>query len=134
MDYIQFHGNEDVGFCQQASGNFKIIKAFRVDEKFDFEQTKHYEDFCKYFLFDTNTKSYGGSGKKFNWDILHKYNGNIPFILSGGIQPEDYQIIKEVNHPGFAGIDLNSGFELSPGIKDIKKLKPFLQTMSEIIT
>ena len=89
--------------------------------------------FCKYFLFDTNTKSYGGSGKKFNWDILHQYNGNIPFILSGGIQPNDYHMIKEINHPGFAGIDLNSGFELSPGIKDIKKLKTFLQTISEII-
>ena len=80
-----------------------------------------------YFLFDTRCEGYGGSGKRFDWSILTEYEGETPFLLSGGIRPENAEAIRNFRHPRFAGIDLNSGFEIEPGLKDIDKLKNFIQ-------
>ena len=80
-----------------------------------------------YFLFDTRCEGYGGSGKRFDWSILTGYKGETPFLLSGGIRPENAEAIRNFRHPRFAGIDLNSGFEIEPGLKDIDKLKNFIQ-------
>ncbi len=127
FEYIQLHGKEPPKTCALLKKQgLKIIKAFPVSDDFNFEATKAYEDSADYFLFDTKTKQHGGSGKKFNWQILDNYHGSTPFFLSGGIGPGDAGDIKNINHPQLEGIDLNSGFEDKPGIKNIKKLNQFL--------
>jgi phosphoribosylanthranilate isomerase len=112
----------------------KIIKAFSVNEDFQFHKTKPFEGVADYFLFDTKTNLPGGSGEKFNWEILNRYNGDTPFLLSGGISPEDAEEIKKIDHPQLAGIDLNSGFEDEPGLKNIEKLNVFIEEIQSLRT
>lgn len=129
LDLLQLHGNETVEFCKRMNTTHPVIKAFSIASPTDFEQTKEYEDACDYFLFDTKTEQYGGSGKKFDWNILNNYNGNIPFYLSGGISAEDVDIIRAINHSQFCGVDLNSKFEIHPGLKDIELLNQFIKAL-----
>jgi len=130
LTHLQFHGDEDSKFIKQFKNmNLRIFNVFKIDENFDFSIIKDFESSADYFLFDTQTKNHGGSGKKFNWESLQNYTGKTPFLLSGGIKPEDYKLINEFKHPQFAGVDLNSGFELKPGLKDINKLKFFLEKL-----
>ncbi len=132
FEYVQLHGNENLKTCQILKGQgLKIIKAFSVNEKFKFSNTKQFAKVADYFLFDTKTEIPGGSGKKFNWQILEKYNGHTPFFLSGGISLEDAISIKEINHQKFTGVDLNSGFEDEPGLKNIEKLKLFISELKK---
>lgn len=126
LDFVQLHGNEDASFVGNISKEIPVIKAFRIDETFSFEETLPFESSCTYFLFDTRDKLYGGTGKKFDWQLLKKYNGKTPFLLSGGIYPDDAARINQINHPKFTGIDINSGFEKEPGIKNIGQIKKFL--------
>lgn len=131
FEFIQLHGKENPKTCGMLKKQgLKIIKAFSVDESFKFENTQAYEKVADYFLFDTKTKLHGGSGKKFNWKILEKYTGHTPFFLSGGIGPEDVEQIKAFSHPKLTGIDLNSGFEDDPGVKNIEKLKRFIEAIN----
>jgi len=131
LTHLQFHGDEDVNFIKQFRNlNIKLFKVFKIDKNFDFSTTKDFENYADYFLFDTQTKDYGGSGKKFNWESLQNYSGKTPFLLSGGIKPEDYELINHFKHPQFVGVDLNSGFEIKPGLKDISKLKFFLEHLN----
>jgi len=126
LDFVQLHGNETPEFCSALSAkNIKIIKAFSVDENFDFSATKPFEKCVSLFLFDTKGNSYGGTGIKFNWELLQNYTGKTPFLLSGGISKNDVAEIKKFKHPAFLGIDINSGFELQPGLKNIKEIKEF---------
>lgn len=120
---IQLHGNERPEFCKSFKGKVIVIKAFGVDKNFDFEQLKQFVGSVDYFLFDTKTDKHGGSGKIFDWTLLDKYKLNIPFFLSGGLSLENLEEIKSINHPQFYGVDLNSKFEIEPGLKDIDKLK-----------
>lgn len=132
LEYIQLHGKENPKTCEiLKKQGLKIIKAFSVNEEFGFSSTKPYEKVADYFLFDTKTKLPGGSGEKFNWGILENYNGHIPFFLSGGIGLEDAKRIKEIKHPKLTGVDLNSGFEDKPGIKNIEKLKQFITDLKK---
>jgi phosphoribosylanthranilate isomerase len=127
FEWVQLHGKENPKTCQLLKRQgLKIIKAFSVDENFDFEITLPYEKVANYFLFDTKTENHGGSGQKFNWSILDKYEGHIPFFLSGGIGPEDEESILKINHPKLTGVDINSGFEDEPGLKNIEKLEKFI--------
>jgi len=127
FDYIQLHGKENPKTCQlMKNQGLKVIKAFNLNEDFDFASLKTYEKSVDFFLFDTKTDLPGGSGKKFNWEILEKYHGKIPFFLSGGIGPEDAEAIRKLEHPQLFGIDLNSGFEDKPGMKNVEKLSLFL--------
>ena len=127
LDFIQLHGKENPKTCQiLKSQGLKIIKVFNVNEKFNFSETEPFEKVADYFLFDTKTEIPGGSGKKFDWQILEKYTGHTPFFLSGGITLEDAKSIKEIIHPKLTGVDLNSGFEDEPGLKNIEKLKQFI--------
>ena len=128
LDYLQLHGNESPETCHtlQKRG-YSLIKTFPIASKDDFEKTKEYEGRVDYFLFDTKCESYGGSGKRFDWSILTEYKGETPFLLSGGIRPENAEAIRNFRHPRLAGIDLNSGFEIEPGLKDVDKLKNFIQ-------
>ena len=126
LDYIQLHGHESPEYIFQLGG-LHIIKAFNISTAEDLLQTQPYEGLVDYFLFDAKGKSVGGNGEKFNWDVLSAYQGSTPFLLSGGIGPDDATNAKAFHHPKCIGIDLNSCFELSPGLKDINKLKEFLK-------
>jgi len=188
LDYLQLHGDETPEYCRdiqkeieatrtpalkgkplsptlsEAKG-IQLIKAFRVNEDFDFNTTKNYEKYCAYFLFDTKKTvtnavhppapskggdvdvrgfslrekypplegaqgvEYGGTGKKFNWEILKRYTGNTPFLLSGGIGANDAKAVQNFSHPQFAGIDLNSKFEIDPALKNIPKIEDFLNVL-----
>lgn len=126
LDFVQLHGDETSEFCLSLSAkNIKIIKAFSVDENFDFSAIKPFEKHVSLFLFDTKGKNYGGNGIKFNWELLQNYTGKTPFLLSGGISINDAEEIKNFKHPAFLGIDINSGFELEPGLKNINEIKEF---------
>jgi len=127
LDVVQLHGNESSEYCQQIQDSgITVFKAFSVDEQFDFEKLNAYSGVCDYFLFDTKGKLPGGTGQKFNWQLLENYKGDVPFFLSGGIGPEDIDAIRQFSHPKLFGIDINSGFEISPGLKDVEKLKDFI--------
>lgn len=119
---IQLHGDESPGFCAAFKGRVTVIKAFGINEDFDFNSLKDYANNVDLFLFDTKTKAYGGSGKTFNWHILDQYKFNVPFFLSGGLRLENIAEVKTINHPQFYGVDLNSRFETEPGLKSIQKL------------
>ena len=126
LDFVQLHGDETLEYCEELSAkNIKIIKAFSVGENFDFSVTIPFEEYVSLFLFDTKGKNYGGNGVKFNWSILQNYTGKTHFLLSGGINKNDSEEIKKMKHSAFLGIDINSGFELEPGLKNIKEIKEF---------
>lgn len=91
-----------------------------------------YNGLCDYYLFDTKTPQYGGSGNQFDWNLLHRYNGPTPFLLSGGINPYSVKALREFRHPYFAGIDINSRFETAPGIKDVERISNFLKDSREV--
>ena len=126
LDIVQLHGNESPEYAMELQG-CSLIKVFNIAGPEDLVQTKAYEGIVDYFLFDTKGKSVGGNGEKFDWSVLEAYTGDTPFLLSGGIGPDDAERVRQFNHPRLAGIDLNSRFELSPGLKDITKLKHFLR-------
>lgn len=131
LELIQLHGHESPHICESIKNKgLKVIKAFQIDEQFDFQQTQEYERSVDYFLFDTKTKHYGGSGKKFDWQILNNYKGKYAFLLSGGIGPNDAEEIKNMKHPKCFAIDVNSGFEDAPAQKNTNKLREFLQEMT----
>lgn len=130
LDGVQLHGTEMVKMCiDLRDTGLIIIKAFPIAEAFNFKVTNHYEGVCDYFLFDTKTDVFGGSGTKFDWKMIREYNGQTPFILSGGIALDDVDDILDIEHPKMVGVDLNSRFEFSPGLKDIHKLKRFIHRL-----
>jgi phosphoribosylanthranilate isomerase len=130
LQIIQLHGNESPEYCEALSKKYRIIKAFGVSTAFDFHELIPYQKYVDFFLFDTFTPEHGGSGKKFNWKILEEYHLSTPFFLSGGIQLSDVQDLKEIEHPQFYGVDINSGFEVSPGIKNIELIKKFIDELN----
>jgi phosphoribosylanthranilate isomerase len=134
FDAIQLHGNEPAGFANRFKGKVQVIKAFGVDENFDFGQLNDYVDKVDYFLFDTKTDAHGGSGKTFNWDILDKYKLGVPFFLSGGLSLDNLEQVTKITHPQFYGVDLNSKFETAPGLKDIEKLKQAFSLLKQHTT
>lgn len=128
LDYLQLHGTETPDTCYALhKRGYSLIKAFSVATPDDLTGTALYEGRVDYFLFDTKCGSYGGSGKQFDWSVLQTYTGETPFLLSGGINPASVAAIESLRHPRFAGIDLNSGFEIEPGLKDVAALKRFIQ-------
>ena len=132
LNGVQLHGSEMVSMCAQLKeAGLIVIKAFPIAEAINFIPAKRYEGVCDYFLFDTKTDAYGGSGLKFNWGMLDEYRGETPFLLSGGIAAEDVESIQKINHPKFAGIDLNSKFEIRPGEKNVELLSVFLDTINK---
>lgn len=129
LDYIQLHGHESSDYCAQLQG-LHLIKAISVSSRNDIATYKTYEGLVEYFLFDTKCPSVGGSGQQFDWNVLSAYDGSTPFLLSGGIGPDDAERIKSFHHPQCIGIDLNSRFELAPGLKDVIKLQAFIKELS----
>jgi phosphoribosylanthranilate isomerase len=126
LQAIQLHGHESVEFCldlkSKTDKSIEIIKVFSVDDTFDFEILKPFETVCDYFLFDTKGKLPGGNGTTFDWKVLYNYPSSKPFFLSGGIGIDEMEAVKEIsktNLPLYA-IDVNSKFEIEPGLKNIQ--------------
>jgi len=127
LNSIQLHGNESPEFCLQLKKEVEVIKAIAIKNKESFTETEKYNDACDFLLFDTYSESHGGTGKKFDWSWLDNYKLNIPYFLSGGIDLADITEINKLNHPKLIGIDVNSKFEIEPGIKDINKIKDLIK-------
>ncbi len=130
LKYIQLHGTESPHFCKNIKRlNRKVIKAFNIHPDFDFSELEEYAPYCDYFLFDAFGKHAGGNGITFDWNLLNNYSGNTPFLLSGGIDAEMVEKLKQVQHPMYKGVDINSKFEVEPGLKNIEKIKTFKQKL-----
>lgn len=130
LDTVQLHGNEAPFFCETLRNEgVEVIKAFSLMAVEDLQQCIAYRDTCNYYVFDTKTPLYGGSGKQYDWQILSAYRDSTPFLLSGGIGPQDSERIRTFAHPMLTGIDLNSRFEQQPGQKDIATIKTLLKNI-----
>lgn len=140
LDYIQLHGNEPRETLENLRAtidpdikpNIKIIKAISVSSAEDIKKYKEYVGAADLFLFDTKCKTVGGSGEQFDWQVLQAYDGDVPFLLSGGIGPDDAERVRNFHHPKCIGIDLNSKFEIEPALKDVEKLKQFLVKVKKV--
>ena len=134
LDIIQLHGSESVIMIDNLRSTLapsirkgiKFMKALSISTADDILRYKEYEGHVDYFIFDTQTPLVGGSGNHFDWNMLDAYDGNTPFILSGGVGPDDAERVLSIRHPMFAGIDLNSQFETAPAVKNVDALKAFL--------
>ena len=157
LDAVQLHGNETPEYIDelrkvichseqseesikseilrftQNDKEIELFKAFSLDDNFDFTKTEAYQKVCDYLLFDTKGKDYGGNGVKFNWQILDNYKGELPYMLSGGITKDDSQAIvsflRRQESEKCIGVDINSGFEIEPALKNIANIKEFKQNL-----
>ena len=131
LQCVQLHGTETPDYCNAIrEKDIPVIKAFKAESELLTCETASYRYVCDYFLFDTPTPKHGGSGVKFDWQMLRNQKLSLPFFLSGGISLNDENAIKELSVPGFFAIDLNSKFEVEPGIKDIEKIKVFIENLN----
>ncbi len=131
LNIIQLHGNKTVAFCKNLKQyDIEIIKVFSIDDAFDFKALEPFEEVCDYFLFDTKGKLPGGNGTTFNWELLKKYNSKKPLFLSGGIGIEEVKKINQLNLPIYT-IDVNSKFEIEPGLKNMEQLQEILPLKKE---
>jgi phosphoribosylanthranilate isomerase len=134
LDMVQLHGDEIPRYCEQVANYITVVKAFRLSENDPIEwMAKPYEDACDMYMFDTLGAGYGGTGKKFDWSVLKSATINKLFFLSGGIEPGDEEKLREFSKEEIAkrifGIDINSKFEISPGVKDVNKVKEFVENL-----
>ena len=130
LDSIQLHGDESPEFCKHFRTKTEVIKTISIRDKSSFETAKLYDNACDLFLFDTQSEHYGGTGKTFDWQWLEEYTLDKPFYLSGGISLENFEEIKKLKHHQLLGVDVNSRFEIRPGIKDIEKIKQLIKSMN----
>lgn len=126
---VQFHGDESPDYCRLFHDDFTVIKAIGIDDQNDLTITDNYISTVDLLLFDTKSKQRGGTGKLFDWNLLRSYRTNIPFLLSGGIGPDSIPELQQFSHSQWVGIDLNSRFEQSPGIKNPALLLSFLEQL-----
>ena len=132
LSYIQLHGDEDVETVKHlVKHGLKIIKVFLITDDMQTAQLEPYAPYCSYFLFDTKGAAPGGNGIKFNWNILKRYTLSVPFLLSGGISLNDIETLLQIKHPALAGVDVNSRFEVEPGVKNIELLKQFIHAFRD---
>lgn len=135
LDFVQLHGDESPVYCETISQHVNVIKAFRIGNHENILQmTLPYEDVVGHYLFDTLGTQFGGTGEKFNWDLLNNIHLGKPYFLSGGLSPNDDKILSETcaKDAQLFGLDLNSKFEISPGIKDLNKIKQFAEKVKII--
>lgn len=122
LDYLQLHGRESAKQCAELKkAGIKIIKVFSVDDTMDFDSTEPYKGIVDFFLFDTKGKYHGGNAKTFNWDVLKKYDQQVPFFLSGGIGHDNISL-NRFEGMNLHAVDVNSGVEIQPALKDIHKI------------
>ncbi len=132
LSAVQLHGDESAEYCLSLMPLAQVVKVFRLKGTEDVQALlEPFKNACHYFLFDTNTKEYGGSGKQFNWKVLEETKLNKPFFLSGGIGPEDVEKIKMFQNPFVHAVDINSCFEKAPGEKDMKTVAQFVNSLKE---
>lgn len=130
LDLVQLHGEESPEFCRDLQrNNIPVIKVFAVGQTFDFSVLEPYKPHCNYFLFDTKGKEKGGNGMVFNWEVLKDYDNEKPFFLSGGLSLENVGKVKELQSLNIVAIDVNSGFEVAPALKDVEKVKQLMQVI-----
>lgn len=128
---VQLHGDETDAFCFQLMDKVQVIKVFRIaDEKKIDDLVAPFQNVCHYFLFDTNTKFYGGSGMQFDWSILQNATISKPFFLSGGIGLEDIEKVNAFYHHYLYAVDVNSRFETAPGVKDMERVRQFINALN----
>ncbi len=131
LHMVQLHGDETPRYCEKIANYISVIKAFRLTDTSNIEwMVRDYAEVCDMYLFDTEGAGYGGTGKKFNWELLKTARLNKPFFLSGGIEPGDAAGIKAFAKEPVAtnlfALDINSKFEILPGVKDLEKVKQFI--------
>ncbi len=131
LSMVQLHGEEPPSFCEKIRTSVPVMKAISTADMPNEKKMNAYNDSCDYILFDTKTEGFGGSGLKFNWDEINTINVQLPFFLSGGISIDDVEAVKAFSHAHYFGIDINSRFEISPGIKDLDLVKKFVQGLKE---
>lgn len=134
LHMVQLHGDETPRYCEKIADYISVVKAFRISESDNIAwRIKDYMEVCDMFMFDTEGAGYGGTGKKFNWGKLHDVAVGKPYFLSGGIEPGDVEKLKEFGKlpeaKGLFAIDINSKFEVLPGLKDMEKIKKFIQQL-----
>lgn len=162
LDLVQLHGHETVEFCEELKkrlekipeklsvsthtmaerkvvcedtdngGEAKIIKVFSIGDAFDFSQLNDYKPLIDYFLFDTKGKDLGGNGITFNWEILKSYDNEVPFFLSGGIDIQHVEEINQLQNLNIHALDINSKFEVSAGVKDVGKIRNFMEMIKKL--
>ncbi len=134
LQVIQLHGKESPAFCTglKTLCNLPIIKAFGIDENFDFQSLKAFNEVADYFLFDTQTQLKGGSGKMFDWTLLANYQEDKPYFLSGGIGLSELDQMSQLKDERCFAIDVNSKLESAPGIKDPEKVKDFINKWNSL--
>ena len=129
LDVVQLHGNEKPALCSELSENIEVIKTFRIagNELMVDKMVKAYDEVCDYYLFDKGgiQETLGGTGQQFDWEVVRNSRIEKPFFLSGGIGPDDIIKLKHFSHPDFFAVDVNSKFEIGPGVKDMAKLLGF---------
>ena len=130
LHMVQLHGDETPKYCEKIADYVSVVKAFRLSDNDNVDwMIRPYMDMCDMFMFDTMGSGYGGTGKKFDWTVLKNSSIGKPFFLSGGIEPGDEEKLKDfVQEPvakALFAIDINSRFEVSPGVKDMMKVKAF---------
>ena len=139
LDYVQLHGDESAVMIDNLRRSvdpdihkgLKIIKAISVASENDVKRWREYEGHADMLLFDTKGDEAGGNGRHFDWELLNAYDGNIPFLLSGGIDIDDTLEIRKINNPMFAGVDINSRFETEPAVKDVEKIRNFIRLLKD---
>ena len=127
---VQLHGDESPRYCERISNHVNTIKAFRIgkDENIPYK-TYPYNDAADMYLFDTLGAQYGGTGEQFNWQLLHDAGIRKPYFMSGGIGIDDAKNVLEFSskEKNLFSLDVNSKFEVSPGVKDMDLIKQFLK-------
>ncbi|MBX2966936.1 MAG: phosphoribosylanthranilate isomerase [Cyclobacteriaceae bacterium] len=133
LSHVQLHGDEPVEICEQvkASG-LSVIKAFGINEDFDFSIVQPYKNATDYFLFDTKGKYYGGNATAFDWTVLEKYDQETPFLLSGGLSIQNITDVSRLENMNIHALDLNSGVETEPGIKDLQKVEQAIELVHKL--
>ena len=134
LHMVQLHGDETPRYCEKIADYISVVKAFTITDSDNIGwRIKDYMEVCDMFMFDTEGVGYGGTGKKFDWGKLHDVAVGKPYFLSGGIEPTDVEKLKAFSKlpeaKGLFAIDINSKFELLPGVKDMDNIKKFIQQL-----
>lgn len=133
LDYVQLHGCETPEECRVLNDQgVDVIKAFAVDADFDFKTVIQYVGTVRYFLFDTKGKHFGGNGIPFDWSLLLRYDQQVPFFLSGGLSADRIAALRSIRHSLLHALDVNSGVEISPGLKDVHRITDFKRTIDSL--
>jgi len=139
LGYVQLHGDEDLAYVTNLQKLFvaygmavpRIVRAISVASRSSVLKAMMWDGYVDGLLFETPTNGYGGSGESFDWSLLSSYRGRTPFFLTGGIGPQSLEALKQFEHPMWLGVDLNSRFEVEPGLKNVALLKHFVEELRE---